>query len=90
MVDFAKNTNYLNETSKREWAKIFVDDIKLITRNSMKKGGEKELFEALVVKKNNHNIIIKRLDNNRVESIIFSDLLQGEVEIVRKVDKKAI
>jgi len=97
MVDFAKNTNYLNENSRMKWSKIFIGDIKIIVKNSIRKEKRKrskkdayESFEAKVIGKTYTTMVIKRLDNNRVESIIFSDLLQGEVEIIRKVDSKAI
>ena len=97
MVDFEKNTNYLNENSRMKWSKIFIGDIKIIVKNSIRKEKRKrskddayETFEAEVIGKTYTTMVIKRLDNNRVESIIFSDLLQGEVEIIRKVDSKAI
>ena len=97
MVDFAKNTNYLNETSRMKWSKVFIGDIKIIVKNSIRKEKKKrsksdsyESFEAEVIGKTYTTMVIKRLDNNRVESIIFSDVLQGEVEIIRKVDSKAI
>ena len=56
MVDFAKNTNYLNETSRRVWSKIFIGDIKIIVKNSIRKDAKKrskqdayESFEAEVI-----------------------------------------
>ena len=81
MIDFAKSSDFTNESSRFIWAKLIVGDTKLIVKKSNKKGSKKESYSAKIIGKNYSHISILRLDNDRVESIHYSDLLQDEVEL---------
>jgi len=82
MVDFPKNNDFINQETRKKWASIKIGDIKVI----IKKGKKPYNFEGMVIGKNYMNISLKRIDNGRIESIIFSDLLQGEIIVTRKKD----
>jgi len=89
MVQYIKNNNYLNQQKSRIWGNIFIGDTKLILRCNNKKSASSGNFEGKVISKNANNISLRRLDNNRIENIIFSELLQNEIKIVRKIDIKS-